>query len=113
MIASCWHVITPSPGIVAEGGSSVSFVNRSKRICKNALHIILFNPVVGLAKANEVLIWGKKKSAEELLSCGFLKYGSLIQGVRWTETHLPVVYIVRSFLPRRSNPFTSRFEIAF
>ncbi|KIM43723.1 hypothetical protein M413DRAFT_18110 [Hebeloma cylindrosporum] len=41
--------------IVAEGGSSVSFVNR-----------------MGLAVANEVLIWGKKKNADELLACGFL-----------------------------------------
>ncbi|KDQ60874.1 hypothetical protein JAAARDRAFT_31873 [Jaapia argillacea MUCL 33604] len=42
-------------GIVTEGGSSVSFVNR-----------------MGLAKANEVLIWGKKKQAGELLNCGFV-----------------------------------------
>lgn len=43
-------------GIVAEGGSSVTFVNR-----------------MGLAKANEVLIWGKKKEAQELYECGFIK----------------------------------------
>ncbi|KAJ7583935.1 ClpP/crotonase-like domain-containing protein [Mycena floridula] len=42
-------------GIIAEGGSSVSFVNR-----------------MGLATANEVLIWGKRKTAEELLACGFV-----------------------------------------
>ncbi|KAJ7109327.1 ClpP/crotonase-like domain-containing protein [Mycena epipterygia] len=42
-------------GIVAEGGSSVTFVNR-----------------MGLAKANEVLIWGKKKEAQELYECGFI-----------------------------------------
>ncbi|KAH9475997.1 3,2-trans-enoyl-CoA isomerase [Psilocybe cubensis] len=42
-------------GIVAEGGASVSFVNR-----------------MGVAVANEVLIWGKKKTADELLACGFL-----------------------------------------
>jgi len=42
-------------GIVAEGGSSASFVNR-----------------MGLAKANEVLLWGKKKGAQELLECGFV-----------------------------------------
>ncbi|KAJ7063256.1 ClpP/crotonase-like domain-containing protein, partial [Mycena amicta] len=42
-------------GIISEGGSSVSFVNK-----------------MGLAKANEVLIWGKKKGAEELLQCGFI-----------------------------------------
>ena len=29
--------------------------------------------VVGAAKANEVLIWGKKKEAAELLECGFIK----------------------------------------
>ncbi|KAF9552353.1 ClpP/crotonase [Agrocybe pediades] len=42
-------------GIVAEGGASVSFINR-----------------MGVGFANEVLIWGKKKSAEELLACGFI-----------------------------------------
>ncbi|KDR79163.1 hypothetical protein GALMADRAFT_63004 [Galerina marginata CBS 339.88] len=42
-------------GIVAEGGSSVSFINR-----------------MGLGLANEVLIWGKKKNAQELLACGFI-----------------------------------------
>ncbi|KZP24844.1 ClpP/crotonase [Athelia psychrophila] len=42
-------------GIIAEGGSSASFVNR-----------------MGLAKANEALIWGKKIEAQDLLSCGFL-----------------------------------------
>ncbi|KAL0580236.1 hypothetical protein V5O48_001741 [Marasmius crinis-equi] len=42
-------------GIALEGGSSVSFVNR-----------------MGVAQANEVLIWGKKKTAEELLKCGFV-----------------------------------------
>ncbi|KIM87001.1 hypothetical protein PILCRDRAFT_4240 [Piloderma croceum F 1598] len=42
-------------GIVAEGGSSVSFVNR-----------------MGLARANEVLLWGRKKDAQELLECGFI-----------------------------------------
>lgn len=42
-------------GIVAEGGASASFANR-----------------MGIAKANEMLIWGKKKEAQELLDCGFL-----------------------------------------
>lgn len=42
-------------GITAEGGASVSFVNR-----------------MGLAMAKEVLIWGKKKEAQELLNAGFL-----------------------------------------
>ncbi|KAF7779073.1 hypothetical protein Agabi119p4_3418 [Agaricus bisporus var. burnettii] len=41
--------------IVAEGGASASFVNR-----------------MGVAKANEMLIWGKKKEAQELLECGFI-----------------------------------------
>ncbi|KJA21798.1 hypothetical protein HYPSUDRAFT_140075 [Hypholoma sublateritium FD-334 SS-4] len=41
-------------GIIAEGGSSVSFVNR-----------------MGLSFANEVLLWGKKKTAGQLLACGF------------------------------------------
>lgn len=30
--------------------------------------------LVGVAKANEMLIWGKKKEAQELLDCGFLKF---------------------------------------
>ncbi|KAF9044280.1 ClpP/crotonase-like domain-containing protein [Panaeolus papilionaceus] len=42
-------------GIVAEGGASVSFANR-----------------MGLGMANEVLIWGKKKNAEELHRAGFI-----------------------------------------
>jgi len=42
-------------GIIAEAGSSVSFVNR-----------------MGLSKANEVLIFGKRLGAEELLACGFV-----------------------------------------
>jgi len=42
-------------GLISEGGSSVTFVNR-----------------MGLAKANEVLIWGKKKEAQELYECGFI-----------------------------------------
>lgn len=29
---------------------------------------------MGLAKANEILLWGKKKDAQELLECGFIKY---------------------------------------
>ncbi|KAF5357797.1 hypothetical protein D9756_001614 [Leucocoprinus leucothites] len=42
-------------GIVGEGGASASFANR-----------------MGIAKANEMLIWGKKKEAQELLDCGFI-----------------------------------------
>ncbi|KAF9792343.1 ClpP/crotonase [Thelephora terrestris] len=41
-------------GIIAEAGSSVSFVNR-----------------VGIARANELLLFGKRKTAQELLECGF------------------------------------------
>jgi enoyl-CoA hydratase/carnithine racemase len=29
--------------------------------------------VVGIAKANELLLFGKKKTAQELLECGFYK----------------------------------------
>ncbi|EJF65762.1 ClpP/crotonase [Dichomitus squalens LYAD-421 SS1] len=46
---------TEQPRIVAEAGSSVTFRNR-----------------MGAAKANEVLIFGKKKEAQELLECGFI-----------------------------------------
>ncbi|KAF9053623.1 ClpP/crotonase [Hymenopellis radicata] len=42
-------------GLVAEGGSSVSFINR-----------------MGVAKATEVLLWGRKQTAEELYRCGFV-----------------------------------------
>lgn len=35
--------------------------------------LIFCSLVVGAAKANEVLIWGKKKDAQELLDCGFIK----------------------------------------
>jgi peroxisomal 3,2-trans-enoyl-CoA isomerase len=43
-------------GIVAEGGSSVTFANR-----------------MGVARANDVLLWGKKMTADELLTSGFIK----------------------------------------
>jgi hypothetical protein len=33
---------------------------------------------VGVAKANEMLIWGKKKEAQELLDCGFIKYACFL-----------------------------------
>lgn len=35
--------------------------------------MVWFQSLVGLAKANEVLIFGKKMSADELLACGFVK----------------------------------------
>ncbi|KAJ3528497.1 hypothetical protein NM688_g7991 [Phlebia brevispora] len=42
-------------GIISEAGSSVTFMRR-----------------MGVAKANEALIFGKKITAEELLACGFV-----------------------------------------
>ncbi|KAI0781041.1 ClpP/crotonase [Trametes elegans] len=42
-------------GIISEAGSSVTFRNR-----------------LGAATANEVLLWGKKKDAKELLASGFI-----------------------------------------
>ncbi|KAL5533314.1 hypothetical protein ACEPAF_5090 [Sanghuangporus sanghuang] len=42
-------------GVIAEAGSSVSFVNR-----------------IGLSKANEVLIFGKRMEAGEMLACGYV-----------------------------------------
>ncbi|TFK76492.1 ClpP crotonase [Pluteus cervinus] len=42
-------------GIVAEGGASANFVNR-----------------MGIAKANESLIFGQRMGAQELLDCGFI-----------------------------------------
>ncbi|THH12747.1 hypothetical protein EW146_g7404 [Bondarzewia mesenterica] len=42
-------------GLVSEGGASALFMKR-----------------MGLAKANEALIWGKKLSSQELLACGFI-----------------------------------------
>ncbi|KAJ6547513.1 ClpP/crotonase-like domain-containing protein [Mycena capillaripes] len=38
----------------------------------NAWLSVPFTFLVGLAKANEVLIWGKKKDAQELYECGFI-----------------------------------------
>ncbi|KIJ69453.1 hypothetical protein HYDPIDRAFT_172848 [Hydnomerulius pinastri MD-312] len=49
------YVGFPFLGIVIEGGASVSFINR-----------------MGLAKANEVLMFNKKKMAQELFECGFV-----------------------------------------
>ncbi|KAI6039032.1 ClpP/crotonase-like domain-containing protein [Pisolithus marmoratus] len=45
----------PFVGLAVEGGASVNFVNR-----------------MGLAKANEALIFNKKMTAQELLECGFI-----------------------------------------
>jgi Delta3-Delta2-enoyl-CoA isomerase len=67
-------------GIVAEGGSSASFIRRSesrKFFCSLSFvgSCIMANRIceVGVAKANEVLLWGKKVSAQELLQSGFVK----------------------------------------
>jgi len=49
------YVGFPFLGIVIEGGASVNFINR-----------------MGLSKANEVLMFNKKKNAQELLECGFV-----------------------------------------
>ena len=69
--------LTPrtSAGIVAEGGASVSFINRSKLafLVPIFLTLVLLIMVVRTGLANEVLIWGKKKTAQELLDCGFIK----------------------------------------
>ena len=46
----------PMEGLVAEAGSSVTFVNK-----------------MGLAKANEVLLLGHKQSAQELLRINFVQ----------------------------------------
>ena len=37
------------------------------------LPAVLTMRVVGIAKANELLIFGKRKTAQELLGCGFYK----------------------------------------
>ncbi|KAG2136961.1 ClpP crotonase [Suillus bovinus] len=55
-VPEAWlNVGFPFMGIAAEGGASVSFVNR-----------------MGITKANEVLILNKKISASKMLECGFV-----------------------------------------
>ncbi|KAL1717546.1 ClpP/crotonase-like domain-containing protein [Schizophyllum commune] len=58
-------------GIIAEAGSSITSANR-----------------MGVAKANEVLLWGKKKSADELLGCGF--YNEIFPAQSTEEFHSAV-----------------------
>ncbi|KAJ3972436.1 ClpP/crotonase-like domain-containing protein [Lentinula raphanica] len=58
-------------GIISEGGSSVSFINR-----------------IGPARANEVLIWGKKKTAQELVACNFIN--EIFQSKSTEEFHADV-----------------------
>ena len=63
-------------GVVAEGGSSASFVHRSTVSLYFTPHLRSDRRYsVGFSKATEVLLWGKKKDAQELLECGFIKYG--------------------------------------
>ncbi|KAF7338335.1 hypothetical protein MVEN_02059000 [Mycena venus] len=90
--------------IVAEGGSSVTFVNR-----------------MGLAKANEVLIWGKKKEAQELYECGFINkilplqstesFHAAIRAILFEELRgldptalLVVKRLLRAGLTEKNNP---------
>ncbi|KAN0077327.1 ClpP/crotonase-like domain containing protein [Tylopilus felleus] len=55
-LPNAWlYVGFPFLGMAIEGGASVGFINR-----------------MGLAKANEVLLFNKKKDAQELLECGFI-----------------------------------------
>ncbi|KAK0483576.1 hypothetical protein IW261DRAFT_1674577 [Armillaria novae-zelandiae] len=59
-------------GIVAEGGASVTFANRSELSWWPTPRILSYFDVeipstVGVAKANETLLWGKKQTAEEPL----------------------------------------------
>ena len=35
--------------------------------------MLMKNTLVGISKANEALIFGKKMEADELLACGFVK----------------------------------------
>ncbi|KAI0818571.1 ClpP/crotonase [Irpex lacteus] len=58
-------------GLVAEGGSSVTFVKR-----------------LGLAKANEALIFGKKLPAQELLESGFIN--KIFPSQKDSEFHVTV-----------------------
>jgi enoyl-CoA hydratase/carnithine racemase len=50
------NTIPHTKGLIAEAGSSVSFVNK-----------------VGLGKANEILLLGRKQSAQELLRINFVQ----------------------------------------
>jgi hypothetical protein len=42
-------------------------------ICPTRLAVILMIRVVGVAKTNELLLFGKRKTAQEMLECGFYK----------------------------------------
>lgn len=72
---SCWLAVPFSfLGIIAEGGSSATFVNRSRCLAGFIASPLIFSLAVGQGKANEVLLWGKRQTAEDLLSCGFVKW---------------------------------------
>ncbi|KAG6376109.1 ClpP/crotonase-like domain-containing protein [Boletus reticuloceps] len=76
------YVGFPFLGIAVEGGASVSFVNR-----------------MGLAKANEVLLFNKKKNAQELLECGFIKYDRISS----TLTAYNVIFFDSKIFPSQST----------
>lgn len=67
------NATTLTEGLVAEAGSSVTFVNK-----------------VGLAKANEILLLGHKQSAQELLRINFVQSVPPPEGA-WSfpETGIP------------------------
>ncbi|KAI0341712.1 ClpP/crotonase [Trametopsis cervina] len=65
------HVPFSFLGILSEGGTSVTFVRR-----------------MGLARANEALILGKKLTAQELLECGFIN--KIFPAQSDTELHATV-----------------------
>lgn len=61
-------------GLITEAGSSVAFARRSKYLYAYLYYLVLkCHFSVGVAKANEALIFGRKKEAQELLECGFYK----------------------------------------
>ena len=70
-------VLTGLKGAVTEAGSSITFVrksecaaNKSRRSWSIADSLL----IVGVAKANEVLLFNKKQTAQDLLECRFIKY---------------------------------------
>lgn len=94
----------PFVGLAAEGGASVNFVNR-----------------MGLAKANELMIFNKKMTAQELLGCGFVNkifpsestesfqaavrrhLHSELEGLDLTSV-LAVKYLIKAGLAEKNNP---------
>ncbi|KAJ7905441.1 ClpP/crotonase-like domain-containing protein [Mycena olivaceomarginata] len=81
-------------GIIAEGGSSVTFVNR-----------------MGIAKANEVLLWGKKATAPELQASGFINFQVAVRDLLLEELRgldptalLVVKRLLKTGLNEKNNP---------